>query len=183
MQFTDETLIDETRAGSHVAFEQLMKRYERLVFRVAYSWARQSESAFDISQNVFLKAYCRLDGYRGTGSFKGWLLRITNNESSNWLRQNRRHSDHEELTPANAPMCQPAQETTLLGQENQQLLLDQLADLNPRQRQAVSLRYFEGLPIREIAGALDCSEGVVKSILFRSIKKLRDRLTLRRSEP
>jgi len=181
VQFSDESLVKETRAGSQVAFEQLIKRYEKLVFRVAYSYTRRAESALDISQEIFIKAYRRLDSYRSEGSFKAWLLGIARNESADWLRRDQRFRNHNELTPENTPSCPPVQEAEILERENRQTLLDQMLHLNPRQRLAVSLRYFEKRPIREIAAALDCSEGTAKSILFRSLAKLRNRMTTQRS--
>ena len=60
----DLALVEETRRGSPVAFDALMQRHERLVFRVAWSYTREREAALDLTQGVFLKAYRRLDGYR-----------------------------------------------------------------------------------------------------------------------
>ena len=64
----------------------------------------------------------------------------------------------------------------MLKREQKQLLLDEIHRLNPRQQQAVLLRYFEKMPVREIAEVLECSENQVKNILFRSLRKLRKRL-------
>ncbi len=180
--FSDEDLVEEIRTGSHVAFGVLMKRYERLVYRIGFYYARQPEHAMDITQNVFLKTYQKLDLFKGTGSFKAWLMRITHNESASWLRKNRRHQDDVELTPANHPDLQPVQENEVTRREHRELLLDEMRGLNPKQQMAISLRYFEDMSIREIAGVLECTDGVVKSILFRSLEKLRNRLTLRRRE-
>ena len=110
-QFSDDDLVEEIRAGSHVAFGLLMKRYERLVYRIGFYYSRQPESAMDITQNVFLKTYQKLDLFKGTGAFKSWLLRIARNESTDWLRKNRRHMDDVELTPINTPDLQPVQES------------------------------------------------------------------------
>ncbi len=178
MDFSDEDLIQGARAGSSGAFETLMRRYERLVFKIAWSYVHQRESALDVSQEVFIKAFRKLHTYRGSGSFKGWLLRIAHRESTNWLRRNRRHRDQEELTADHHASQPPHQEADLLARENQQRLLSELAQLNPRQQLAVSLRYFESMPVRNIATVLETSEGAVKNILFRSLSKLRDRMTL-----
>lgn len=181
-QFSDEELIEEIRAGSQVAFGVLMNRYERLVYRIGYYYARQQESAMDITQNVFLKCYQKLGLFKGTGTFKAWLARIAHNESASWLRANRRRGDAVELTTVNAPHISPVQENETARREYREILMDEIRELNPKQQMAVSLRYFEGMSIREIAGVLECTDGVVKSILFRSLEKLRNRLTLRRSE-
>lgn len=183
MHLSDETLVEEIRAGSQAAFGLLMERYQRLVYRIGYSYSSRNEDALDISQNVFLKAYHKLDSFKGKGPFKAWLLRIAHNESVNWTRKHKYHRDVDELTPANAPRLRPVQDHEVLRREYQELLRDEMEHLNDRQRQAVTLRYFEDMSMKEIAGVLECSEGVVKSILFRSLEKLRNRLTtLRRDD-
>ena len=65
--FSDEDLVEEIRAGSHVAFGVLMKRYERVVYRIGFYYAKQPEHAMDITQNVFLKTYEKLALYQGHG--------------------------------------------------------------------------------------------------------------------
>ena len=183
MHLSDETLIEEIRAGSQAAFGLLMERYQRLVFRIACAYSSRNEDALDISQDVFLKAYHKLDSFERKGPFKAWLLRIAHNESVNWTRKHRYHRDVDELTPDNAPRLRPVQEDELVRREYQELLRGEMDNLNDRQRQAVTLRYFEDMPLSEIASVLECSEGVVKSILFRSLEKLRNRLTaLRRDD-
>ena len=82
----------------------------------------------------------------------------------------------------NAPNLQPVQENEVAKREYRELLMNELQELNPKQQIAISLRYFEDMSIREIAGVLECTDGVVKSILFRSLEKLRNRLTLKRRE-
>lgn len=178
MEFNDETLIEEIRAGSHTAFGVLMKRYEWMVYAIAYPYVRQQDSAMDISQEVFLKVYRKLDSYSGKGSFKGWLITVARNESTSWLRKHRRHQGHDELTPESDRAIGPGQEVHVARRESRETLLKEMQQLNPRQRTAVSLRYFGEMSIQEVAEALDCSTGVVKSILFRSLEKLRNQLTL-----
>jgi RNA polymerase sigma-70 factor (ECF subfamily) len=178
VEFNDQTLIEEIRAGSHVAFESLMKRYERAVYLTVYPYVRQPDSAMDISQEVFTRVYRGLGSYSGKGSFTAWLMTVAHNESKSWLRKHRRHQGHDEWTPENDRACAPGQEINVARRESREMLLEEMQQLNPRQRMAVSLRYFEEMSIREVADVLDCSVGVVKSILFRSLEKLRNRLTL-----
>jgi RNA polymerase sigma-70 factor (ECF subfamily) len=178
----DHILIEEVRGGSTGAFEEIMKRYQRLVYATCIAYARSREDALDITQNVFVKVYEKVDSFRGSGSFKAWLLSIAHNEGLNWIRNNARHRDHAEPTPANSPEVAPSQESDLLKQERWELLREALLHLNPRQRQAVVLRYFESTPIREIASTLDCTEGTAKNILFRSLRKLHHHLVPHRRE-
>lgn len=176
LEDSDRALIEEIRVGSHNAFEEVMRRYERLVYVTSFAYAGSREDALDITQNVFVKVYERIGSFRGTGTFKAWLLRITHNESLNWVRGHSRNGDHDELTQANAPGSEAGQEADLLQRERWHRLRKALLHLNPKQRQAVTLRYFERMSISEIASVLGCTEGTAKNILFRSLRKLRHQL-------
>lgn len=181
MEPTDDRLVDETLDGDVEAFEALMRRYERLVFTVARGYGRSRENALDITQNVFLKVYRSLPGFRRESSFKTWLLRIAYNESANWVRRHGRHRGHESIDPSaephdGLPARDPSQESRILAGERIALVERHLGNLNARYRLAVELRYFQELSIREIAEVLECSEGVAKNMLFRSIRRLRDEL-------
>jgi RNA polymerase sigma-70 factor (ECF subfamily) len=174
---TDQDLVAEIRAGSRVAFVELMRRYERSVFRIGFSYTRDREEALDVVQDVFLKVHARLDTYRSTGAFGAWVHRIAHRTGLNWVRDHRALRGREVLDALNAPALDPTQETALVEQERRQRIRSELDHLNPKQRQAVVLRYYERMPIREIASALECSEGVAKNILFRSLRKMRDAMT------
>ena len=176
MEPGDQTLIEEVRTGSMRAFEEIMKRYERVVYATCMAYAATSEDALDMTQEVFVKVYEKIGSFRGSGTFKGWLLRIAHNQGLNWVRGHARHGDHRELTPANSPQIPASQDSDLIRQERWDLLREALLHLNPRQRQAVMLRYFEKTSIGEIATILGCTEGTAKNILFRSLRKLRDHL-------
>jgi RNA polymerase sigma-70 factor, ECF subfamily len=176
LHFSDETLIQEALGGSKIAFERLIQRYERLIYKVAWSYAGQHDNAMDISQEIFIKVYRKLDSYRGTGSWQGWLLRLAHREGLDWIRRNRRHLNQVELAPTAHPIQPPTQEISRLQKETRQTLLDQLSRLNPRQQLAVSLRYFERRSIREIADTLECNENVARNILFRGLQKIRNQM-------
>lgn len=173
MKFSDNNLIQEIRSGSQLAFNALMQRYDKQVYRVAYRHTSSVDSALDITQNVFLKVYRKLDKYSGSGSFKAWLMRITHNEAMDWHRSNWRVRDLEELDDTNMPQLAADGDKALEQRQFKQLLEQLLPKLNERQRVAISLRFFEEMPLREIARVLGCSEGNVKNLLFRSMEKLR----------
>jgi len=172
LEFSDHELIGEIRTGSTVAFERLMGRYERLVYGIAFGFTGEREAALDVSQNVFLRVHSKLSTYKTDGNFKGWIARVAMNESSNWLRAQKRHraSELDDNVPAGPGL---PQEDRLWEREAWQLVNRSLARLKPQHQLAVALRYFEAMPIREIADILGSSEGVVKSILFRSLQKIR----------
>lgn len=177
MQKSDTELIEQTLNGSLEAFDQLMERYQRLVFKVAFGFGKNRQNSLDITQNAFLKAYENLSSFKGKGSFKAWIVRITYNESINWVKKSRLHdnSDISEETLMNHYES-ISQEDELLARENKTQLLQSLFALNTRYRLAVVLRYFNEMPIKEISGILKCSEGVVKNMLHRSLRQLKQSL-------
>ena len=178
-ELLDEELLEEVRAGSTRAFDEIMKRYQRLVYAACFPFAADAEDALDMTQDIFVKVYERIGSFQGTGTFRAWLLRIVHNDGLNRVRHRVRHAehaDHDELTPANEPAVEPNQDSELALQESRDLLRSALLDLSPRQRQAVTLRYFERMPIQEIASILDCTDGTAKNLLFRSLQKLRSHL-------
>jgi RNA polymerase sigma-70 factor, ECF subfamily len=175
LDLADETLIRRTLDGDLGAFDALMHRYEHLVFKIAYSFGGGRENAFDITQTVFLKAFDKLRTFRTDASFKAWLLRIAYHEGINWTRspQNRQHL-HRDIDPeSDAFALEANQESDLLQNEQRMIVRRGLESLNARYRTAMLLRYVHNLPIREIAGVLQCSENMTKNILFRGIRTLR----------
>lgn len=176
MEFSDRELAAEILSGSSVAFETLMHRYERLVYRVAFGWTGSRESALEIVQETFLAVHSRLGSYRGEGELKSWIARIAANAAMNRARGERLRSA-EALDEAAIPSVPAAQEMALAERERSGALHRSLDALPPRQRTAVVLRYFEEMPIHDIAIALECNEGTARSILFRSLVKLRHALS------
>jgi len=172
MTFTDQQLVTEIRAGSSVAFEQLMARYRRLVYRVAYGFTRNAESAMDVTQDTFLKVHERLESWRHEGELKNWIARIAANEGMNRRRSSQLQPTCE-LDEDVLLQPDPSQEEELRDRESRDALHRSLSSLSPRQRLAVVLRYFEGMSTREIAATLECSEGTARNILFRSLRRLR----------
>ena len=175
MDRTDQDLIDETLAGTLGSYDVLMKRYEQLVYKVAYGFGKERESALDITQNSFVKAYHGLGTFRRNSNFKTWLARIAYHEGVNWTRKNRRHlrgrqplEDEIGLAAAGADP-----EDDALRQERKAQILEGLQHLSERHRLALTLRYFQGMPVREVAEILQCSEGTAKNILFRGVRRLK----------
>jgi RNA polymerase sigma-70 factor (ECF subfamily) len=176
IDFSDQALVEEIRAGSSIAFASLMRRYERLVHRIAYGFVGDRDEALEIVQETFLKVHARLHDWRGEGEIRNWIARIAAHESMNRNRARRRHPttglEEDQLVP-----LEPPQETALHDREARGALHRSLSSLSPRQRMAVVLRYFQEMSTREIAAVLECSEGTARNILFRSLGRLRSVLT------
>ena len=177
MDKSDMDLINDTVAGDLQSYDKLMTRYQEYVYTIAYSFGKTKENALDISQDVFLKVYKKMNTFKEKSTFKTWIGKVAYNEGVNWAKKNkkflyqddtddRKNDLHENNNP----------EDQMLVSENKALLLRCLFDLNTKYRLAVVLRYFENMPIKDIAVSLNCSEGVVKNMLFRSIQKLKNSL-------
>lgn len=175
LEMVDEILIEKTLTGSLECYDVLMQRYEKDVFAVARGYTRSVDDTLDICQNVFLKAYRKLDTFAGRSSFKTWLVTIANREGLNWVRTRSRKSPGNVVDLDAVSLHSGGdQEVELLETERRQKVVDGLQVLNQRSRVAVILRYFRDMPIREIAAVLGCSEGVTRNLLFRSVRKLRE---------
>jgi RNA polymerase sigma-70 factor (ECF subfamily) len=175
---SDERLIAAVRAGDLTAYDDLMRRYERLVYKVAYGFTGGREAALDVVQAVFLKAWRNLDRFDGRAAWKTWLVRIALNEGLDWKRRFRRRDAPLDALDAIAerPAAGIGPEGAALAAEDRDRLRRGLDTLHPRHRQAVVLRYFEGQPVRDIAATLGCSEVTARNILFRSLRRLRTAL-------
>jgi len=171
-------LLPRLAAGDLDAFDTLMRRYQRLVYTVAYGFVRHRESALDVTQNVFLKAFRHRETLRDDSNLKAWLTRITYHESLNWRRSDRRHRDgRRDLDQlAVEPTAGSATDEEVLGRERHAILDRALLELHPRYRLALTLRYRRGEPIRSIAECLSCSEGAAKTLLSRALAQLRERV-------
>jgi RNA polymerase sigma-70 factor (ECF subfamily) len=171
---TDEQLVTAAATGDLAAYDTLMERYERLLFKVAHGFTGSRDGALDLVQATFLRTFRQLRQFRAESSFKTWLLRILFNEGSRWQRENRRRGDR--TAPLEAAALQPApgpdpEQKSLEGERRHQLLRG-LGTLNRRHAHAVILRYFEGRQIPDIAATLDCTEGTVRNMLFRALRRL-----------
>jgi RNA polymerase sigma-70 factor, ECF subfamily len=165
----DEILIERTLQGELSAFEQLVERHRDVVFRVAARIVGPDD-AEDVSQDTFLRAFHRLDQYRGTASFRTWLLQITQNTALNALAWARRRPAGAAGDPPETadrdPVRQPAAE--LERRERQERLELKLSGLRPEYRSLLVLRDLEGLSYGEIAEVLEMPLGSVKGRLHRA---------------
>ncbi|MFZ0092172.1 MAG: sigma-70 family RNA polymerase sigma factor [Solirubrobacteraceae bacterium] len=165
----DQRLIEQTLAGDLRAFEILVERHRELVFRVASRIAGPTD-AEDVSQDAFLRAFHRLNRFRGDASFRTWLLQITHNAALSHLDRLKRRPTGETIAADDAvdrdTTRQPA--TQLEHRERQQRLQQKLGLIPSDYRSLVVLRDLEGLSYTEIAEVLDLPLGTVKGRLHRA---------------
>jgi RNA polymerase sigma-70 factor, ECF subfamily len=175
MATDDVQLVESARGGDLGAFEELVERHQEVVTRVTARIVGPNEAA-DLAQDAFLRAYHRLDRYRGEAPFRAWLLRIAHNTALNALE--RRRSEPAGLAPegpgATGTPKTPAQR--LEERERRERLEQKLRGLRPEHRAVLVLRDVEGLSYDEIASVTEAPLGSVKGRLHRARAELIDLL-------
>jgi RNA polymerase sigma-70 factor, ECF subfamily len=187
----ERALVAEAQTGSRAAFEELVRRYDRDVLRLALNLMKRPEDARDVYQEAFLKVYRNLHRFRFECSFYTWLYRIVTNVCLDQLRRRQarpedqapelsagRHdegiTDFFERQREHRPTLDP--ERQLVGKEIQARITAAMERLSPRERIVFEMKHYQGLKLRAIGEALGTTEETVKNSLFRATRKLRSQL-------
>jgi RNA polymerase sigma-70 factor (ECF subfamily) len=190
----ESALVSAAKGGDTGAFEELVNRYERKIFRLGMNITQNREDAEDVMQDAFLKSYQNLDRFQGDSRFYTWLVRIAVNEALMKLRKRRpnqvsldeplKDGDGEESVFREIEDWGPSPEKKFAQVELNEILNSVIIDLDPIFRVAFLLRDVEGLSTEETAQILGISVAAVKSRLLRARLKLRQKLNkyFRRSE-
>ncbi|MFP6617004.1 MAG: sigma-70 family RNA polymerase sigma factor [Candidatus Hydrogenedentota bacterium] len=175
----DSALVNLARSGDYPAFEELVKRYRNDVFGLAYHYVRHREDAWDISQEVFIKAHRAISSFRGDASIKTWLLRITANRCKDFFKKRRLKT-----VSLDAPEYLNQHEGTIAGPEKALSsseigahIHEALDGLSEKHRMAFVLRELEGMSYDRMSQVMGCSLGTVMSRLHNARKKLQHSLT------
>ena len=181
----DLELVQASKNGDVAAFEQLVKRYDRRLFRVAQSVTHNREDSQDAVQEAFLKAYQHLGDFRGDSQFSTWLIRITLNQSLMKLRKLRRTKEvaldedfgtDEDVLPREVIDWAPNPEQLYSVSELRNILIKTIEELRPILRAVFVMQDLEGLSTVQTAEVLNLSQSAVKSRLWRARLQLRERL-------
>jgi RNA polymerase sigma-70 factor (ECF subfamily) len=182
MAATDEELVARSVDGDVDSFNQLVLRWERPIYALAYRVIGREEDARDVAQETFLRAFRALKGFKGQAKFSSWLYRITLNLCRDWIRREKR-------TPiAHAP--EGVDLIELAGEETPSETIEELvgrrqlgravskamAMLPEEQRTAIILKEYHGLTFQEIAELLDCPLSTVKTRLYQGLNVIRKQL-------
>ena len=179
-------LVQAAKKGDDSAFEELVRRYDRNVFRIAQHITQNREDAEDVVQDAFLKAYENLDQFQGQSKFYTWLVRIAVNEALMKLRKRRPErmvsldeevKTEDDALPREVADWTPNPEQQYTQAELRDILSRTIQGLPPGFRTVFVLRDVEGLSTEETAEALDLSIPAVKSRLLRARLQLRERLS------
>jgi len=182
----DLALVHACKSGNAAAFEELVKRYDTKLFRIAQHITHNREDAQDAVQEAFLKVFRKLTQFQDNSKFSTWLTRITVNESLMKLRKQRHNkefsidnnfeSEDHSLTSELADWARNPEEL-YRGFELRNILRSELQELQPGLRVVFVLRDIEGLSTEETAEVLESTPVAVKARLWRARLKLRERLS------
>jgi RNA polymerase sigma-70 factor (ECF subfamily) len=187
----EHELVRRIQAGESSAFREFVQRYQRDVYGLAYDLCGNHHDAEDLSQEVFIKAHRSLGSFRSDAKPGSWLYRITMNTfldskrrrpvqvvSLDAPRDTQSGDDHPVDMPA--PTAGPDRVTHSARVRDD--VAAALSALSSQERTVFVMRHYHDMTIKEISSSLSIAEGTVKSMLFRSIRKLRDRLSQYREE-
>ena len=180
----DEDLVLRVQRGDKSAFDFLVIKYQHKIIQLVNRYVKDPSEAQDVAQEAFIKAYRALGNFRGDSAFYTWLYRIAINTAKNYLvSRSRRSSDYQvDIQDAealeNAPQLQGMEtpERLLLNQEIIDTIKTAIDKLPEEMRTAIMLREFEGMSYEEIAEAMDCPVGTVRSRIFRAREAIDNKL-------
>jgi RNA polymerase sigma-70 factor (ECF subfamily) len=182
MTWSDEELVSRSIGGDADSFNQLVLRWERPIYALAYRVIGREEDARDVCQETFLRAFRALGGFRGQAKFSSWLYRIALNLCRDWARRQRRTPvvqlpedvDVIELAASREP-TEPIEE--LVARRDLTRAVEKaMARLPEEQRTAIILKEYHGLTFQEIADLVGCPLSTVKTRLYQGLTVLRREL-------
>lgn len=184
---SDAILVERTVAGDQKAFELLVIKYQRRIQRLIGRMVRDVDLVEDIAQETFIRAYRALAQFRGEAQFYTWLYRIAVNTAKKALMDLKRNptvsensfksDDDDETSPLeNELTSSETPEAVLASKEIAQMVNTAMDALPEELRQAISLREIEGLSYEEIAEAMNCPIGTVRSRIFRAREAISDKI-------
>ncbi|WP_374625453.1 RNA polymerase sigma factor RpoE [Pandoraea sp.] len=181
----DQALVERVQKGDKAAFELLVAKYHRKIIRLVSRLVRDSAEVEDVTQEAFIKAYRALPQFRGESAFYTWLYRIAVNTAKNHLAtQGRRAPTSTEANAEEAETFAEADQLRDINTPESMLMSKQIAQtvnsameaLPDELRTAITLREIEGLSYEEIAEAMGCPIGTVRSRIFRAREAIASRL-------
>jgi len=179
MTWSDEELVSRSIGGDADSFNQLVLRWERPIYALAYRVIGREEDARDVCQETFLRAFRALGGFRGQAKFSSWLYRIALNLCRDWVRRQRRTPvvplpedvDVIELAASREP-TEPI-EDLVARRDLTRAVEKAMARLPEEQRTAIILKEYHGLTFQEIADLVGCPLSTVKTRLYQGLTVLR----------
>ncbi len=181
----DQQLVERVQRGDKHAFDLLVIKYQRKLGRLLSRFIRNPGEVEDVTQEAFIKAYRALPGFRGDSAFYTWLYRIGINTAKNYLvAAGRRAPTSTEFDAEEAESLEAGEQLRDLNTPENQMMSRQVGDvvnqtleaLPEELRMALTLREIEGLSYEEIAAAMQCPVGTVRSRIFRAREAVAEKL-------
>jgi RNA polymerase sigma-70 factor (ECF subfamily) len=172
----DRDLIERFKKGDPSAFEAILRKYQDRVYNLCHYMLKNSEDAQDAAQDVFLKAYRALRGFRPDSSLYAWICRIAVTICLDYKRKSHREAPRRETIKEDLPSDEPNPEQLYASAEIPRSIQLALQKLPEKLRAAIVLREIEELSYEEIAEVLHTSPGTVKSRISRAREELRSLL-------
>jgi RNA polymerase sigma-70 factor (ECF subfamily) len=182
MTWTDEELVARSIGGDAESFNELILRWERPIYALAYRTIGREEDARDVCQETFLRAFRALPGFRGQAKFSSWLYRIALNLCRDWIRRERRAQivqapeDVDLVELAGALQPTESVEELVTRKDLARAVERAMASLPEEQRTAIVLKEYHGLTFQEIADLVGCPLSTVKTRLYQGLTVLRREL-------
>ncbi len=179
---TDEELVALAQRGDEESFNQLVVRWERPIYALAYRTLGREEDARDVCQEAFLRAYRALRGFKGEAKFSSWLYRITLNLCRDWIRKQRRTPVSQvpegmELSDLAGEAPNAVSVEDLVARREMSAAVSKVMAMLPEeQRTVIILKEYHGLTFQEIADMLGCPLSTVKTRLYQGLTVLRRNL-------
>jgi len=170
----DRELVERHRNGERGAFDDLVRRHQRALWRLARRYVKNDADAADVVQQAFVRAFRAVDGFRGAASVRSWLFRITINAALNHLRDHGRERPDEIAEEALSARAEGS--VRLEAAEAHDRLRTAVAGLPDKQRTVLELRVFDDLSFREVAELAGCTENAAKVNFHYAVKRLRQLL-------
>ena len=172
----DEELVAKVQRGDKVAFDFLVIKYQHKIIQLVNGYVKDPSEVQDVAQEVFIKAYRALGNFRGEAAFYTWLYKIAINTAKNYLLSRARRNSNSHVDIQDAEVLEQAQQLRNIETPERQLLNEEIIDtikavidnLPEDMRTAIILREFEGMSYEEIAEAMDCPVGTIRSRIFRA---------------
>src|SRR5581483_4625563 len=182
MTWTDEELVARSIRGDNDSFNELILRWERPIYALAYRTIGREEEARDVCQETFLRAFRALPAFRGQSKFSSWLYRIALNLCRDWMRRGRRTpivqppEDVDVMELAAAAEPSESIEDLVARKDLTRAVERAMAVLPEEQRTAIVLKEYHGLTFQEIADLVGCPLSTVKTRLYQGLTVLRREL-------
>lgn len=182
MDHEEKALIKEAQRGNLLAFESLVKKYDRQVLQLVYSFVQNTQDAQDIYQEIFVRVFKNIHRFQFKSQFSTWLYRVVVNYCINFKKRFSYSKPHFSLNHAPEESGETwtitiqgkelNPEDSLLNLELSREIESALETLSDRQKTVFILRHYHGHKLREIAEIMHCSEGTIKNYLFRATQKM-----------